>query len=93
MEDIFFSVYLGADESSAEHRGHDTWKEHRTEWEQGVRKIHLLQESPLSLGEMNWRTTVTLFCMKRIYKKDRYQMFLVSPEGGTRQNRLNLQQI
>lgn len=54
--------------------------------------MHFLQESLLILGDMNLRTTVTFFCMKRIYK-NRYQMFLVSPEGGTRRNQFNFQQI
>lgn len=65
----FFSVLLRGDESSTEHCEHDPWKEYGIKWEWGVRKIHFLQESLLILGEMNLRTTVTLFCMKRIYKK------------------------
>lgn len=31
MQELFFPVLLGADESSPEHCGHDTWKEYRTE--------------------------------------------------------------
>lgn len=54
--------------------------------------MHFLQESLIILREMNLRTTVILSCMKRIYK-NRYKMFLVSPEGGTRHNQFNLQQI
>lgn len=45
------------------------------------------------LAEMNLRrTTVTICSMNRMYRKDRCQTFPMSPEGGTRQNQLNLQQ-
>lgn len=58
-------------------------------------KMHLLWENLLRRVKINSRRITAILCgmKKKIYKKDRYQVFPMSPEGGIRQNQLNLQQI
>lgn len=66
---FFFPVLLGADESSSEYCGHNTWEEYRTEWEWGVRETDLLQKACLVEARWVWGEPQQYFCVWKGYQE------------------------